>query len=803
LTGLFAPKQYAALPLSAAPQPRPPSARRPGPSGQIWFFRAFTAVVIPALLLLLLEGGLRVTGFGRPTGFFIPDDKPGYLRTNPDYVSLFLPGSFDLRLLNYRIAEKKPANTVRIVVLGESAAQGIPVPAFAFVPQLRAQLRARYPDKNIEVINTGVVAINSHVVYQITRDVVRYAPDLFVVYLGNNEVVGPYGPGCSYLSDMQPLWAIRLGVWVRSTRTGQLVAGVMAKFARLKKPAQEWGGMAMFMDHAVRGDDPRLETVYGNFEANLREIVRVATSGGAKTLLCTVVSNLKDSPPFLSLHRPGLTAAELLAWQVEFDAGKLAWMLNETDTARRHLAEAWRLDPQYADTAFMLGSWELQAGNQTAARKYYLEAQHWDALRFRPAPRLNQITREMAHAHPGVVLVDAAQGLGSDPSSPGDIPGRELMFEHVHPDWEGNHRIARLMAGGVEEALFKGEPGTHPWLDSAGCAAALGYTPVERFSVLQRAALITRHAPFPNQLTYAEDQARTAGEIAAAGAVRRDPVALRHAYGVVRTAAAGDPDNPDLARLEVELADDLGELPTALEKVRRAQTLQPANFALATDEAIKLARLGRFEEAEKLLFATAAACTPRDLDKMTPAIADFYTRTKRIADGRHWFDQALIRHPGSQHMQFYRGRLAQAAGDHTAAESDYRTVLSAKPENEPALESLVALLQGQGRTKEAEELCVQHVARQPDNQANHLRAAQVFEARAQRAEAAQALLAAARSGPVQLPVHLRLANLFYGQKQRREALDQLATAWRLARDENDRETADSIRTLIARIQAGH
>ena len=64
------------FPLSAAPQSSPPSARRPGPSGKIWFFRAFTALVIPALLLLLLEGGLRVTGFGRPTGFFISDDKP-------------------------------------------------------------------------------------------------------------------------------------------------------------------------------------------------------------------------------------------------------------------------------------------------------------------------------------------------------------------------------------------------------------------------------------------------------------------------------------------------------------------------------------------------------------------------------------------------------------------------------------------------------------------------------------------------------------------------------------------------------
>lgn len=788
------------FPVSAAIQPSPKPACPPRASARIWFFRAFTALVIPVLLLLLLESGLRLAGFGRPADFLIPDEKPGYLRTNPHYVSLFLPEGFDLRHLNYRIAEKKPANTVRIVVLGESATQGIPVPAFAFAPQLRAQLRARHPGKEIEVINTGVVAINSHVVYQIAKNMAQYEPDLFVVYMGNNEVVGPYGPGCSYLSDMQPLWVIRLGVQVRASRTGQLLASAMGKLSGLKKSPREWGGMAMFMDHAVRGNDPRLDVVHENFAANLRDIVGVAAGAGAKTLLCTVVSNLKDSPPFLSLNRPDLTEAERPAWEAAFHAGKLAWKLNETAAARRHLEDAWRLDPQYADTAFMLGSLEMQAGDIAAARKYFLEAQQWDALRFRPSPQLNQIIREAARTHPGLVLVDAAQELGSDPTSPGDITGRELMLEHVHPDWAGNHRIARLLAEGAERALFADQPGSANWLDSDATTAALGYTPVERFGVLQRAALITRHAPFPNQLTYVADQARTARELAAAESVRRDPAALRRAHEVVRAAVAGDLENPDLAKLAVELADDLGDLAGAMEQVRRAQTLQPTNFALTTDEAIKLGRQGRFEEAELLLHATAAGCTPRDLDKMTPAMADFYTRTKRYADGRRWFDQTLARHPASQPLQFYRGRLAQAAGDPAAAESDYRAVLGAKPSNETALESLVVLLHGLGRTKEAEDISVQHAALQPDNQANHLRAAQIHETRGQPTEAAQSLLAATHSGPVPLPVHLRLANLFYSQKQSREALDQLATAWRLSLDEDDREVTASIRELISRIR---
>ena len=791
----------ARFPVSAAPQPSPKSARPSGASAKVWFFRAFTAFVIPVLLLLLLEGGLRVVGFARPTGFFIPDDQPGFLRTNPDYVSLFLPGSFDLRPLNFHIAEKKPANTVRIVVLGESAAQGIPVPAFGFVPQLRAQLRARYPEKNIEVLNTGVVAINSHVVYQIARDAASLAPDLFVVYLGNNEVIGPYGPGCSYLSDLRPLWAIRLGAWVRTTGTGQLVAATMTKLAGLKKTPQEWGGMTMFMDHAVRGDDPRLEAVYRNFEANLRDIVRCASRAGAGTLLCTVVSNLKDCAPLLSLHRTDLSETDRVAWQRAFDAGKLAWKLGENAEAQAQLQEAWRIDPQYADTAYLLGSLELQAGNLPAARQYFFLAQQWDALRFRPVPRLNEIARAVTRENPQVTLADTARELGSDPASTGDIAGRELMLEHVHPDWEGNRRIARLMAEGVGRALFPAPPGSGPWLEAAGAAAAVGYTPAERFGLLQRISLITRNPPFTNQLTYAEDQARMAREMAAAEASRRDPAVLQRASETVRAAVAGDPGNPDLAKLAEELADDQGDLAGALEQVHRAQSLQPGNVALTTDETIKLARLGRFAEAERLLLVTAATCSPRDLDKMTPAIADFYTRTKRFADGRRWFEQAMVRHAESQPLRFYRGRLALAAGDLTTAESDDRAVLGAQPANEAALEALVALLHGQGRTKEMEEFCVHHAGLQPDNQANQFRVAQIHEARGQPAEAAQALRAATRSGPVPLPVRLRLANLFYSLKQQPEAFDQLATAWRLSLDEDDREVTASIRELIRRIRA--
>src|SRR5580698_5313278 len=325
--------------------------------------RLAASVGVPLLVFLALEVGLRLAGYGRPASFLIPDDKPGYFRTNPDFASLFLPGNFDLRPLNIRVAAHKAPNTVRIVVLGESAAQGVPVPSFAFAPQLRAQLRSRYPGRQFEVINTGIVAINSHVVYQIAREMARYEPDLFLVYMGNNEVVGPYGPGCAYLSQMPPPWVIRASVFVRSTRTGQLFGSLLARLAPKGRGTSEWGGMSMFVNNAVAGDDPRLAAVYANFEANLRGIVEAASGAGARTVLCTVVANLKDCPPFLSLNRAGIAEKDRLACLAALEQGRLAWKLGEDAKARELLTEALRIDNQSADAHYMLGSLDLRGGD--------------------------------------------------------------------------------------------------------------------------------------------------------------------------------------------------------------------------------------------------------------------------------------------------------------------------------------------------------------------------------------------------------------------------------------------------------
>ena len=78
----------------------------------------------------------------------------------------------------------------------------------------------------------------------------------------------------------------------------------------------------MFLDQQVPADAPALARMYNNFQGNLRDIVAAARGSGAPVLISTVGVNLKDSAPFASLHRAGLTPKELEAWEGNFREGK-------------------------------------------------------------------------------------------------------------------------------------------------------------------------------------------------------------------------------------------------------------------------------------------------------------------------------------------------------------------------------------------------------------------------------------------------------------------------------------------------
>src|SRR5579864_9278028 len=288
---------------------------------------------------------------------------------------------------------------------------------------------------NFEVLNTGSVAVNSHVLLPLARGLAKQKPDLFIIYSGNNEVVGPYGPGTALTSSGMSLPVIRASIFWRSTRLGQLLT-------KLGTPKREWGGMEMFLDKQVPASSPLMKYTYENFERNLRDTIAIARGAGARVLVATVATNLKDCGPFASLHREGLSADDLRAWSALMQKGtELEGSRSYPEAMQAYLA-AQPIDDKNAELEFRIARCLGMMGDYGTAKEHFSRARDLDALRFRADSRINEINRAAA-ASEGAELVDADAVLAG--GSPNGITGSELVYEHVHLTAEGNYLLARAM----------------------------------------------------------------------------------------------------------------------------------------------------------------------------------------------------------------------------------------------------------------------------------------------------------------------------------------------------------------------
>ena len=193
-------------PVPKAQQPR---ALRPM-KAKAWVLYIIVVIALPCALLFGAESVLRLFHVGYDPRFFRRVKSHGsvYCVDNPAFGRRFFPPTLVRMSDKLRFPLSKGDNEQRIFVLGSSAAMGEPAPAFAFSRDLDCMLQGRYGPTRCEVINTAITAINSHVVVPIARECSHLSPDIFIVYMGNNEVIGPFGPGTVF-SHFSSLWLIR------------------------------------------------------------------------------------------------------------------------------------------------------------------------------------------------------------------------------------------------------------------------------------------------------------------------------------------------------------------------------------------------------------------------------------------------------------------------------------------------------------------------------------------------------------------------------------------------------------------
>jgi lysophospholipase L1-like esterase len=420
------------------------------------------AILSPVVVLGLLEGTLRLGGMGLPTSFFVEAEVHGGRRwvNNPFYGYRFFPPELARNPAPIAIAAEKPAGTLRVAVLGESAAQGDPMLEFGMPRLLEKMLGAMDPSRPVEVVNAAMTAINSHVIADIARDLARIRPDVVVVYAGNNEVVGPYGPGTVFNPTRGRLRLTPLRVRLTRLRLAQLLR---PRFGRTPK---NWGGLEMFAKLHLAEDDGRMDGVAEDFRRNLEAVVASCRRAGARVVLSTVAVNLSDCPPFGSESPTTADAARRADWEAAVAEGMRAMERGDAEVARSAFGAAHEIDGRSADLAYRLAQAEQAAGNAASAAEWFGSARDLDTQRFRADRRLNQIVREVAEEL-GVECLDAEAAFGR--IGPGNAAqGEGLFLDHVHFTFEGTWHLARLVA----EAIAGAEAGPAP---SAGECRRLAF----------------------------------------------------------------------------------------------------------------------------------------------------------------------------------------------------------------------------------------------------------------------------------------------------------------------------------------
>ena len=418
-----------------------------------------TAGIFVSLELILAACGVRpvawsedpYVGFSFVLPLFVEQrdaDGRAVMVTAPNKLRYFNPQQFP---------KDKAPGTFRMFCMGGSTTYGHPYDdRTSFCGWLREFLPAADPSRRWELINAGGISYASYRVALLMEELVRYQPDLFVVYMGHNEFLErrTYATLAS-----QPRALRNTMARLSRTRTYSVIARSVRRLA--SRPAAGAEGRDQLPAEvdtvlentigptAYTRDDPAQREVIEHFRFNLSRMVDIAASVGAQVIFVTPASNIRDCAPFKSEHRAGLSAdderrfAALLEQAAQDrNAGRLAEALGCCD-------EALALDDRYADAIYLRGRTLDGLGRYDEARRAFTRARDEDICPLRALSLVVESVRETAAAR-RVPLVDFVALV--EQRSPQGIPGQDLFLDHVHPTIEGNRMLALALLDEIERA---------------------------------------------------------------------------------------------------------------------------------------------------------------------------------------------------------------------------------------------------------------------------------------------------------------------------------------------------------------
>lgn len=361
-------------------------------------------LLFPVLVFFIIEVGLRIGGYNEELQdlFIEMPSKPDYLVTNPAFVSRYFP-NFVPQLAPAPFFKNKPDSTFRVFVFGGSSTQGFPYTFYgSFSSRIEQKLMMETQGLNIEVINLGMTAVNSYVIWDLSHRVEDYEPDAVIIYAGHNEFYGSFGVGSSQFGAGKLVRLKRLTISLKNLRLYQF-------FENLLKSEDKNSENRTLMARVVSESDIKLnDDVYEagihQFKKNLTDAVSGFTNKEIPVYIGTIASNLKDQAP--------------LGEDAESNA------------------------------SFKKAQKEFAQGDLEIAKAEFLKAKELDEIRFRGPEDINKVIKTVS-TELNLELIDI-QEASYDSSSSG-IPDNTFFADHLHPNWRGNQIIGELFFERIKE----------------------------------------------------------------------------------------------------------------------------------------------------------------------------------------------------------------------------------------------------------------------------------------------------------------------------------------------------------------
>ncbi|MBT0586460.1 tetratricopeptide repeat protein [Alteromonas oceanisediminis] len=422
------------------------------------------ALLIPVGFLALIEGGLRLVGYGETIPLFIPSDQPGWLQPNPHIIQRYFHSTDAAPSVSpdtFLFQAEKPEQTLRLVLMGGSTAAGFPYGRFGSpAGMLQQRFKYLYPEHDIEVISVAMASINSYALRDFTDEVIAIQPDAVLVYAGHNEYLGIMGVGSVYASKGGH-WANIAYLKLQNVRLFQLMQSLVSAF---KDEAPTHRSQRTVMATVAKEKNiPMGSALYyaglAQFESNLTAILSHFNDADVPVVVSTIAANEKDQAPF----------------------------------------ESYPIDNenQSADFAFAQAQLAFSRGNVAQAKRHFVRASDLDLLRFRAPSEFNHIIKRQADQH-GAAVADSYALFSNEISH--NIIDKTLMLEHLHPTARGYFLLANSFADAIEDAQILPDLPPRP-VDLNTLWSDTPLTEVDHALAQYKVAQLTADYPFQTQPT--------------------------------------------------------------------------------------------------------------------------------------------------------------------------------------------------------------------------------------------------------------------------------------------------------------